>query len=68
MRRRQALAGTAIAAASWALASGPERALAAGADRAPIRLGQSAPVSGPLAPCSRMRTRWAASPAAGWSW
>jgi ABC-type branched-subunit amino acid transport system substrate-binding protein len=49
MRRRQALAGTAIAAASWALASGPERALAAGADRAPIRLGQSAPVSGPLA-------------------
>jgi len=37
MRRRQALAGTAAAAASWSFA--PGRALAAVADRAPIRLG-----------------------------
>jgi len=47
MRRRHALAGTAAAAASWALA--PGRVLAASADRSPIRLGQSAPISGPLA-------------------
>jgi len=46
MKRRTALLGAGLAALPWAW---PLRAAAMSNDRAPIRIGQSAPISGPLA-------------------
>lgn len=50
MRRRSVMTAAALAPAALSLGLVPRHAAALPTDRSPIRLGQSAPISGPLAP------------------